>query len=65
MEGRREEENEELERPCEGVSLLDEPCDLAATIHCEMCGRWFCAGHAEDEVWHPCMLETGEEGGEA
>jgi hypothetical protein len=27
-------------------------------------GSWFCAFHAEDEAWHRCALEPGEEGGE-
>jgi hypothetical protein len=38
-------------------------CDSAATFHCGICGRWFCAAHAEDETWHTC--EPGDEGGEA
>jgi hypothetical protein len=53
-----------LECSCQAVSPMDEPCDVSATYHCEKCRRWFCAAHAEDEAWHTCMLEGGEEGGE-
>jgi len=49
---------------CQGVSPLDEPCDSAASLHCDMCGRWFCAAHGEDEEWHSCLLKTRDEGGE-
>jgi hypothetical protein len=45
-----------------------------ASLRCEMvamrsqltfCERqWFCAIHAEDEAWHRCVLEPGDEGGE-
>ena len=55
----------DLEWTCQGVSPMDEPCDSGATFHCGICGRWFCAVHAEDENWHTCVLEPGEEGGEA
>jgi hypothetical protein len=44
---------------------MDEPCDSTATFHCGICGRRFCAAHAEDENWHTCLLEPGDEGGEA
>src|SRR5580704_13733550 len=54
-----------LEWSCEAVSPMDEPCNSAATSHCGICGRWFCAVHVEDETWHICVLEPGEEGGEA
>jgi hypothetical protein len=54
-----------LEWTCQGVSPMDDPCDSHATFHCGICGRWFCAVHAEDESWHTCVLEPGEEGGEA
>ena len=60
-----EEESEELERLCQGVSRNDEPCELAATVRCETCGQWFCAGHVENEEWHLCMMLGGDEGGEA
>jgi hypothetical protein len=35
-----------LEWSCQAVSPMDEPCDSAATFHCGICGRWFCAVHA-------------------
>jgi hypothetical protein len=44
---------------------MDEPCDSTASFHCGICGRWFCPAHAEDENWHTCFLEPGDEGGEA
>lgn len=53
-----------LEWTCQGVSPLDEPCDEKANYHCDLCGRWFCAVHAEDEVWHHCAAEPADEGGE-
>jgi hypothetical protein len=55
----------DLEWTCQAVSPLDEPCDFAATSHCAICGRRFCAVHAEDETWHTCVLDPGDEGGEA
>ncbi len=58
-------ESEGIERLCQGVSRNDEPCDLAATVRCETCGRWFCEGHAEDEEWHACKMRDADEGGEA
>lgn len=60
----RERKGEKPQPVCEGVSPLDEPCNLPATVQCERCERWFCAGHAEDDEWHPCVLAEGEEGGE-
>ena len=53
------------ERACQGISRNDEPCDFPATVHCSKCGQWFCDAHAEDDEWHPCSLDPGEEGGEA
>jgi hypothetical protein len=53
-----------LEWSCDAISPTAEPCDSAATSHCGICGRWFCAVHAEDETWHICAVEPGEEGGE-
>jgi hypothetical protein len=50
---------------CQAVSPLDEPCDSSATFYCAICERRFCAVHAEDETWHTCVLEPGEEGGES
>jgi len=49
---------------CQAISHLDEPCNQAASIFCDRCERWFCAAHAQDDEWHPCGLEPGEEGGE-
>jgi hypothetical protein len=57
-------EARDLEWSCESVSPTDEPCESVATIHCGICGRWFCTVHAEDETWHACALEPGDEGGE-
>jgi len=53
------------DRICQAVSRDDEPCDLPGTVHCGKCNRWFCDQHAEDEEWHTCVVELGEEGGEA
>src|SRR5271167_2678636 len=58
-------EARDLEWSCQAVSPMDDPCDSVATVHCGICGRWFCAVHAEDESWHTCVLEPGDEGGEA
>jgi hypothetical protein len=58
-------EARDLEWSCQAVSPMDEPCDASATYHCGICGRWFCALHAEDEAWHHCALEPGDVGGEA
>lgn len=49
---------------CQGVSPMDDACSAKASYHCEICGQWYCAAHAEDESWHPCVLEPGDEGGE-
>jgi hypothetical protein len=54
---------EQTQTACEAVSPLDEPCNEAATFFCDNCGRWFCVAHAEDEEWHTCGIEPGEEGG--
>jgi hypothetical protein len=63
--GEEKSEREDLERLCQGVSPINEPCKYPATVHCATCGRWFCDAHAEDDEWHPCMRVTGNEGGEA
>jgi hypothetical protein len=60
LEGQRDDH-----RSCQGVSSQDESCDYPATVHCSQCGKWFCDAHAEDDGWHSCMLQPGEEGGEA
>jgi hypothetical protein len=53
------------ERACQAVSSDGDTCNLIpATVHCPNCGEWFCEAHAEDEHWHPCALEPGDEGGE-
>jgi hypothetical protein len=65
LEELNEEEGPDLERLCQGVSPNDEPCGYPATVHCPSCKRWFCHAHAEDEDWHSCVREPGEEGGEA
>lgn len=57
-------ESRGLERTCQAVSPMDDPCDSLATYYCEKCGQWFCAVHAEDEAWHACVLAPGDEGGE-
>ncbi len=53
-----------LEWVCQALSPTGEPCATSATCHCGICGKWFCVVHAEDEAWHRCALEPGEEGGE-
>jgi hypothetical protein len=60
----RENPNEEAKPSCEAVSRLDEPCNQSAAIFCDKCERWFCAAHMQDDQWHACHLEPGEEGGE-
>jgi hypothetical protein len=57
-------ESRNLEWICEGVSPTDGPCEATAAYHCGICGKWLCVVHAEDEAWHPCALEPGDEGGE-
>ena len=49
---------------CQAASPMDEPCDALASFHCGICGLWFCAVHADDESWHHCAIEPGDEGGE-
>jgi hypothetical protein len=60
----RENPNEKAKPSCEAVSRLDEPCNQSAAVFCEKCERWFCAEHMEDDQWHACHLEPGDEGGE-
>jgi hypothetical protein len=55
----------DLERPCQAESPTGEPCDYPATVHCPTCNRWFCYAHAAEEAWHSCVLDPGDEGGEA
>ncbi len=63
--GEEEHESVDLERSCQGVSSGYAACTFPATIHCTTCGRWFCDAHAEDALWHPCMLPFGDGGTEA
>ncbi len=47
---------------CQALSTVDEVCKVSATCHCPVCGKWFCALHAEDEAWHHCTLDATGEG---
>jgi hypothetical protein len=60
----RQNPNDEPRPACDGISRFDEPCNESAAMFCDKCERWFCAAHAQDELWHPCMLEPSDEGGE-
>jgi len=53
-----------LARTCHGVSPLDDPCNAMGSVQCDICGKWFCAAHVEDESWHSCLLKARDEGGE-
>ena len=57
-------ETRNLEWSCEAVSPMAELCDTAATVHCGICVRWLCTVHADDETWHICAVDPGDEGGE-
>jgi hypothetical protein len=57
-------EPREVKWTCQAQSPIDEPCAATATYHCDNCGRWFCAVHADDEQWHHCALSEGDQGGE-
>jgi hypothetical protein len=57
-------EEGQTQTACEAVSPLDEPCNEAASVFCDRCERWFCSAHAQDEEWHTCGVEPGDEGGE-
>ena len=57
-------ESRNLEWTCQVVFPMDAPCDALASYQCGVCGKWFCSIHATDEVWHDCVLEPGDEGGE-
>ncbi len=61
----KEDKSADSEQLCQGVSPGDAVCTDPATVRCTTCRQWFCASHAEDEQWHPCMLPPGDEGGEA
>jgi hypothetical protein len=60
----RENPDQQPKPSCEAISHLDEPCNESAVVLCDKCDRWFCAAHAQDDQWHPCMLPPGDEGGE-
>jgi hypothetical protein len=47
------------ERACQGVSSVNEPCDLPAKRRCEHCGLWFCRMHHTDPDWHACAPDQG------
>jgi DNA-binding NarL/FixJ family response regulator len=59
------EETSELERMCEAASPEGEQCTQPVTVHCTMCGKWFCDAHAEDKKWHSCMQAARGTGGQA
>ena len=60
----REPEGGEARPACEAISLDDEACHHAASARCPKCGRWLCETHADDDEWHACALDEGDEGGE-
>jgi len=60
----RQNPHEETQPVCDGISRFDEPCSEPATAFCDKCSRWFCAAHAQDELWHPCIAEASDDGGE-
>ena len=49
-------EGEDRERLCQAVSPSDVICGFPATVRCIICKKWFCDAHAEDELWHACVL---------
>ena len=51
-------ESRKLEWTCQAESPMDETCDALASYQCGVCGKWFCAIHAENEEWHLCVLEA-------
>jgi hypothetical protein len=63
--GEKKDESADLERSCQGVSPGCVACTYPATVHCTTCSKWFCDAYAEDEQWHPCVLQPGDAGGEA
>jgi hypothetical protein len=63
--GEKEDESADLERSRQGVSRGYAACTYPPSVHCTTCSRWFCDAHAEDAQWHPCVLQPGDEGGEA
>ena len=65
LQQEKQTESRDLERTCQAVSPMDDPCNGLARFYCERCGQWFCEVHADDESWHACVLAPGDEGGEA
>jgi hypothetical protein len=57
MEEKRD-ESADLERSCQGISSGSATCTYPATVRCPRCSKWFCDAHAEDELWHPCILSV-------
>ena len=57
-------ESPKFESTCQAEFPMDETCDELASYRCGVCGKWYCAIHAENEMWHLCVLEPGDEGGE-
>ncbi len=64
LQGTKQAESRNLEWTCQAVSPLDAPCDALASYQCGVCGKWYCAIHAQNELCHACVLEPGDEGGE-
>ncbi len=46
---------------CQALSSTEETCKVSSTCHCLVCGKWFCSIHAEDEAWHRCAIDAGDE----
>jgi hypothetical protein len=61
MQLEKQTERANYEWVCQAITATEEACKLAATCHCSVCGTWFCVVHAEDEAWHRCELEPGDE----
>ncbi len=61
MQLEKQTERANYEWVCQAITATEEACKLAATCHCSVCGKWFCVVHAEDEAWHRCELEPGDE----
>ena len=64
LQERNQTESQKFESTCQAESPMDETCDALASYQCGVCGKWYCAIHAENEMWHLCVLEPGDEGGE-
>jgi hypothetical protein len=64
LQQKEQTEAHSVEWSCQAMSPIDETCHAAATFHCGICGRWFCADHGEEEAWHRCAIEPEDEGPE-